>query len=440
MSRDDKTVKKKSLARPKPRRRVVRIVYAPDPAARGRVVELDGREKTFGRAAEGDGLVEDDTMSRQHFALRPEAGAQYRIEDLGTSNGTFVDGRQLSGPAPVEPQQVIAAGETLFTIDVEPKKDTLPATDVDADAVTEVVGVSLATERLRRSLATVARAPGAVLLLGATGAGKEVAANAIHRLSERPGGLVAVNCAAIPKDMAEAELFGHVRGAYTGAETDRAGYIDRADGGTLVLDEIGDLPEALQAKLLRVLETGEVARLGAEGSKKVDVRFIGATHKDLEGGAFRKDLFARLSDWVLRLPPLKDRKADVLPLFDHFLGDAESYGPEVAEALLLHDWPMNVRELRKLAQRLRTLADSGVVALDDLPSTLTERLAHRFEEEVEDPDDPNIAAPPREELEAALRACKGNVKDTAAANGWHRTQLYRWLKRRAIDPKAFRDG
>ncbi|MEQ8980065.1 MAG: sigma-54 factor interaction domain-containing protein, partial [Deltaproteobacteria bacterium] len=118
------------------------------------------------------------------------------------------------------------------------------------------------------------RAPGAVLLLGATGAGKEVAANAIHRLSERPGALVAVNCAAIPKDMAEAELFGHVRGAYTGAETDRAGYIERADGGTLFLDEIGDLPEALQAKLLRVLETGEVARLGAEGMKKVDVRFI----------------------------------------------------------------------------------------------------------------------------------------------------------------------
>ena len=208
------------------------------------------------------------------------------------------------------------------------------------------------------------------------------------------------------------------------------------------MDEIGDLPEAVQAKLLRVLVSGTLTRLGESSPRTVDVRFIGATHKDLEGGSFRKDLFTRLSDWVLRIPSLAQRKADVLPLVERFYG-ALVETPEVAEALVLHDWPMNVREVVKLAGRLKTLVGQDDLQVDDLPQTLQDRVAYRFAEEgsaVPYPEDPNTAAPSRDILVAALAKANGNVSSAAEANGWHRTQLYRWLKRRGINPKAYRAG
>ena len=223
MPADNRTVRKRRLDRPRARRRVCRIVFSPDRTARGRIIELGDQPVTFGRTVDGPGAVDDVTLSRSHFRIVPEVGGQHTVEELGAANGTYLDGKLLDGKAALSAQQVIAAGETLFVIDAEPKKESLPASAVETDGLRSLVGVSLVADRLRRSLATVAPAPGAVLLLGPSGAGKEVAASAIHDRSGRDGDLVAVNCAAIPKDMAESELFGHVKGAVTGAESDREG-------------------------------------------------------------------------------------------------------------------------------------------------------------------------------------------------------------------------
>lgn len=436
-----KTVRRRSRQRPRARTRLLKVVYSPDVEALGRSFPLSGETWTLGRAVGGAGQLADDALSRTHVRLTPRPGAVYLAEDLGTSNGSFLDGRRLVEATPLEVGQVLSVGETLLVVDAEPPRDALPARDDTTGDVPEIRGSSLAAERLRRSLATVAQTAGSVLLLGPTGSGKEIAARALERLSGRPGAFVPVNCAAIPSEMAEAELFGYVKGAFTGAASGHEGFFAQANGGTIFLDEVGDLPEPVQAKLLRVLETGEVQRLGEETRRTLDLRVVAATHRNLENFGFRKDLYARLGDWVLRIPPLSDRRADVLDLFDFFL-QAESprpYSSEFAEALLLYDWPMNVRELKKLARRLANLRTGDrILDVEDLPELLQTMLEHRFEE-FEDPEEADdISAPPRQALEALLAATRGNVKQAAIDYGCHRNQLYRWLRRRRIDPRAFR--
>ena len=245
-------------------------------------------------------------------------------------------------------------------------------TSLGAGAASDLVVCESRAMRDLLDLATrVARHSTTVLITGESGTGKEVLARAIHRMSPRSEqGFTAINCAAIPEHLLESELFGHVRGAFTGATADRAGLFELAHDGTLLLDEIGDLPLDLQAKLLRVLEESEIRRVGGRESKKVDVRVLAATAKPLEAaverGEFRADLYYRLNVVHLHLPPLRERPDDVPALLTHFarqaatrLGHPVSITPSALEALTHHSWPGNVRELRNAVERAAVLGTGG---------------------------------------------------------------------------------
>ncbi|MBO9642708.1 MAG: sigma-54-dependent Fis family transcriptional regulator [Pseudacidovorax sp.] len=242
----------------------------------------------------------------------------------------------------------------------------------------ELIGVSEAMREVHKRIGLAAGSRAPVLVIGETGTGKELVARALHRHSDRADGpFVAVNCAAIPKDLLESELFGHVKGAFTGAVAERAGCFKAANGGVLLLDEIGDMALEVQAKLLRVLQEGEVTPVGSHRVQKVDVRVVAATHRDLaqavRDGRFREDLRYRLDVLSVRLPPLRERLADIVPLAEHFLRLAAAPGPakrlsaEAARALLAYDWPGNVRELRNAMERCHALQRGAVIAQVELP-------------------------------------------------------------------------
>ncbi|MEO1230826.1 MAG: sigma 54-interacting transcriptional regulator [Myxococcota bacterium] len=399
-------------------------------------VVIETRMQVIGRGEAADVVVEDAAMSRRHFSVMSD-GDRIVLADLGSSNGTFVDGDRVSAPLELAPGTVIAAGGSLWGLDPVLADEALPVVDgASAVAVDEVIGTSPLAGRLRASLATVGPLEDNVLLLGPTGAGKEVSARAVHRLSGRSGRFVPVNCAALPPELADSALFGHIKGSFTGADASSDGFFRSAEGGTLFLDELGELPESVQAKLLRTVETKEVWPVGATSGHRLDVRLVGATHRDLTGEGFRSDLFARLSDWVLELPSLRHRLGDPPVLLQHFLTELGRPCPvdrEAIEALCVYDWPLNVREVVKLAQRLKVLVPAGEpITLQHLPEAMGRRLGDR-----EGPP-PEPATPTRAQLEAALGAARGNLTQLARDRGWHRTQLYRWLERHDLDPKDFR--
>jgi two-component system, NtrC family, response regulator HydG len=308
----------------------------------------------------------------------------------------------------------------------------------DSEALREAVRV------LRRAAPTGAT----VLLEGESGTGKELAARALHAESRRARGpFVAINCAALPGELVERELFGHVRGAFTGAERDSPGLFEAAEGGTLFLDEVGDLALPAQAKLLRVLEERAVTRLGSTAPVPVDVRLVAATHRSLEGlvaeRSFREDLLYRLRVITLHLPPLRERRADILPLALHFVAElAARHGRPVADLdegarrlLLAHDWPGNVRELRNALERAVVLVEGEEIRAGDLPPHLAESRAAL------DPLDAALAGLPfaqararaaeeweRRFLRAALERHGGNVSAAARSLGLHRQSLQKRLR------------
>jgi two-component system NtrC family response regulator len=379
-------------------------------------------------------------MSRSHARISSDGEGNIAIADLNTSNGTFVNRVRVESVRTLDNGDVIAIGDTRVVLDKEMDPDLLPASPTaDGASVHEVIGTSFVADRLRRSLATVGPSPGSVLLIGETGTGKDVAANAIHRLSGRTGSWVPINCAAVPAELAESELFGHKKGAFTGAMSDRDGHFVRASGGTLFLDEIGDLPPQVQAKLLRVLEERAVQPLGGDSLQPVDVRIVAATQNDLDVRGFRKDLLSRLGDWLLHIPPLRDRRSDVMVLFEHFRTSSRKVTAEFAEALLLYDWPLNVRELRKLTLRLESLASSDILDITDLPGDIQSLfdLEHPVGE-LRQSDDHKKALPDRAALESALSAAKGNVSRAASELGCHRTQLYRLIAKFGLNLDDYR--
>jgi two-component system nitrogen regulation response regulator NtrX len=248
----------------------------------------------------------------------------------------------------------------------------------------QLLGESAAIRRVREAVALCARTPGRVLITGETGTGKEVVARAIHAQStRRHAPWVAVNCAAVPGELIESELFGHEKGAFTGALRTRRGKFEQADGGTLFLDEIGDMPPHMQAKLLRVLEEGEVERVGGDKRLRVDVRVVSATnrdlHADIASGRFREDLLHRLNVVALHLPPLRERPEDIPSLVRHFVEAAAKQpgmrpveiGPDLVERLQRHPWPGNVRELRNTVERILIFSQGHRPSLALLEELLT---------------------------------------------------------------------
>jgi DNA-binding NtrC family response regulator len=328
---------------------------------KGTTFRIAGAPTVIGTSDCCDIVLRDRTVSARHaeIALRADG---YFLTDLGSHNGTLANGLRV-GQVFLAPGVVLGLGHTLLEV-------------VDLDEVTEVrlseaerfcgaIGRSAAMRQVFAVLEAAARSDATVLLQGETGTGKEVLAEALHCASAHADGpLVVFDCGAVPAQLVESELFGHERGAFTGADAPRAGVLERAHGGTLFLDEIGELPLELQPKLLRAVETRRFRRLGSQHERVVDVRLVAATSRNLEHevaqGRFRQDLYYRLAVVRVRVPPLRERREDVPLLVEHFAARLDS--PRLAERLgsllpLLqsYGWPGNVRELRNVVERLAVL-------------------------------------------------------------------------------------
>ena len=320
----------------------------------------------------------------------------------------------------------------------------------------EIIGKSVAMQELFRTIGRLSKTSISVLITGESGTGKELVAKALHTHSPRANNtFIAINTAAIPKDLLESELFGHEKGAFTGAQAQRKGRFEQADGGTLFLDEIGDMPSELQTRLLRVLADGEFYRVGGTQPIKVDVRVVAATHQDLEqhvkNGSFREDLYHRLNVIRVQIPALRERGEDIILLLNHFLAqaakelsvDQKSLNEDVASYLQTLDWPGNVRQLENASRWLTVMATGHEITLDDLPQDLKscdadtnnswESLLHqnmmqrlnRGDKRILDEVYPifeSIA------LNSALQKTGGRKKDAADLLGWGRNTLTRKLK------------
>jgi two-component system, NtrC family, response regulator HydG len=315
-----------------------------------------------------------------------------------------------------------------------------------------LIGASTAMVEVHRLLRRVGPTDVTVMIAGESGTGKELAARALHaesRRAKRP--FVALNCSALPSELVERELFGNVRGAFTGADRDREGLFEAADGGTLFLDEIGDLALPAQGKLLRAIEEGEVTRVGATRPTSVDVRLVAATHRPLQemvaAGDFRADLLYRLHVVSIELPPLRERREDVPVLAAHFIAHfAERHGKRMRgmsegarRALLAHDWPGNVRELRNALERAVVLSENEEISEADLPAQVVGSGAHLRPSEAALADLPFVEARNRAVegferafLAAALERHGGNVSRTARALGVHRQSLQKMLRRHGL--------
>ena len=316
----------------------------------------------------------------------------------------------------------------------------------DAEWRAGIVTRSPKMEDLLRQARLVAESDASVLIFGDSGTGKELLARAIHRASKRTDGpFVAVNCGAIPAELLESELFGHARGAFTGAAQAHRGLFQTADGGTLFLDEIGDMPLPLQVKLLRVLQEGEVRPLGATQSIPVDVRVISATHRDLEAqraaGLFREDLYYRLNVVSLRLPPLAERREDIPVLATHFLRRlAERYhkpqptlAPEAMALLIAAPWPGNVRQLLNLLEQAVALTTTAVIPASVVQNALREDASALapFEEARRSFE--------RDYLVRLLKITGGNVTQAAQMAKRNRTEFYKLLQRHKLEPSMFKE-
>jgi DNA-binding NtrC family response regulator len=312
-----------------------------------------------------------------------------------------------------------------------------------------IVGKSAAMLNVYKMVARIARSSAPVLVLGESGTGKELVARAVHAHSARASGpFVAVSCAAMTETLLESELFGHERGAFTGAERARRGLFEQATGGTLFLDEIGEVPPKMQAQLLRVLQENEIRRVGGSENIKVDVRVVAATHRDLDEevkqGRFREDLLFRLRVVSLRLPAMRERLEDVPPLVDYFVAQAArkenrpqpTIAPEAMEALRHYTWPGNVRELRNAVERAMAVASPDVVLASDLPGEITGRPATAAPARGAGggggdlvADRPTLAVLERRYVELILVETGGNKKRAAEILGIDRRTLYRTLDR-----------
>jgi transcriptional regulator with PAS, ATPase and Fis domain len=411
-------------------------------------VEL-GREATcFGRDALADGRI-----SRRHAVVSVDEEGSVRIKDLRSRNGTFVNGARVL-KSELEQGDVIGLGSVLLLAYRAPAFFETPAHET-------IVGVSWPVARIIEDIQKVAPHPTSVLVLGETGTGKELVAREIHRNSGRRGELHVVNCGGVADTLLQSELFGHVRGAFSGAERDRTGILEAANGGTVFLDEIGDASPTLQVSLLRFLQEGEVRKIGSNRPLTVDTRVVAATHRDLGAmvaeGTFREDLHARLAGWILELAPLRDRREDIPHLVDHFVrgqGRSCRVHHRLARRLLAYDWPANIRELKAVIERA-VIENDGADQLRITPhlDELLKARAVQAEQRgrFDPPSDVGPAAPARaatigarvgrpsaDELKQMIRAHNGNIRLLSQDLGVARNTIYRWMKASDIDIEALR--
>ncbi|MCA9613157.1 MAG: sigma 54-interacting transcriptional regulator [Myxococcales bacterium] len=335
---------------------------------------------TMGAADDNDMVLRDETVSRNHCRIFQEAG-QYLIRDLDSTNGTFVN-RVRIREAWLKPGCTITLGTTELRF--ASTDETFRIVPSERSRFQELIGRDVKMREIYAILEKIGPTDATVVIEGETGTGKEVVARSVHLASRRANGpFMVFDCGAVPENLIESELFGHEKGSFTGAIGTRQGVFEMANGGTVFLDELGELALDLQPKLLRVLEQREVKRVGGAKPIKVDVRIVAATNRDLEAevraGRFREDLFYRLTVVRLHLPPLRERRDDVLLLARHFLSQGRfnrdrlggkkitDFSDEVTERLAAYEWPGNVRELHNVVERAVSFAENEVVVLEDLP-------------------------------------------------------------------------
>jgi transcriptional regulator with PAS, ATPase and Fis domain len=327
-----------------------------DGPSRGARVRVENGLARVGSASGSDLPLSDHTVSRVHCEIRVNPSG-IAIRDCGSTNGTFVEGVNVR-EGEVQPGAAVRVGRSVFRIESIDGNSVVPISD--RDTFGELVGASLEMRKVYAILERIAPTAATLLLSGETGTGKDVAARSLHAASSRAAGpFVPVDCGAIPESLIESELFGHVRGAFSGAVSDRRGVFEEAHGGTLFLDEIGEMPLPVQSKLLRAIETRSIRRVGGNTERAVDVRIVAATNRALAAcanqGTFREDLYYRLAVVEVTLPPLRARTEDIPALAAHFYsrfsGKSEPLPDPFLAMLARRSWPGNVRELRNFIER-----------------------------------------------------------------------------------------
>lgn len=416
----------------------------------GRGTERAARRGLDGLRRKLDLRLPGGTASTVHARLdRGESG--WAVTDEGSKNGTFINGERITR-AVLRDGDLLEIGATILvyrTALASPSGESLTtAPDLDSAGLTALTpGVATLLPRLAEQLGAldrIARLPIPVLLLGESGTGKEVLARAVHTLSGRSGAFVGVNCGGIAATLLEGQLFGHVRGSFTGAARDEPGLIRAADGGTLFLDEVGDLPLPAQAALLRVLQEREVVPVGGTRPVKVDLRVVAATHRPLDRmaaeGTYRADLLARLAGYRHILPPLRARREDLGLIIGDLLRRAEitgaadlRLGTTAGRRLFAYDWPLNIRELQQCLSVSAALSPRGVIEAEHLP--IVSGAAARPPVAERELDDPEAL---RKTLVALLELHRGNISYVARDLGKARMQIHRWMRRFNLDPDTFR--
>ena len=423
----------------------IRVAEGPD---KGRSCRLDPDGVRIGTAAGNALQLADRTVSRMHCEVRL-VGDSLRLFDSDSTNGTYVNDVRVFS-AELRAGSVVRVGETILSVTTT-SRERRSVELSPRHRFAEVIGASTEMRRLFDVLEKISPTDTSVLIHGETGTGKELVARAIHDASPRAGGpFVVVDCGAIAESLIESELFGHVRGAFSGAVGDRRGLFEEAHKGTIFLDEIGELPPSLQPRLLRVIESLEVRRVGSNTPHKIDVRVVAATNRSLaksvNEGSFREDLFYRLAVVELRIPPLRARREDIALLAEHFCrryaGDKATLPPDVLTSLMSRAWPGNVRELRNFIERSVSLGFSSPGPSSPAPRA-TASLPTGFEELVPTHlplKDARAAWTEQFELlyvKALLAKTGNNVTRAAELAGINRRSLQRMIAYLGIrDPSA----
>ncbi len=423
------------------------VLVVPD-ADEPRRIPIDGT-LLVGKHPSNDVVIETTGISRYHLEVRAEA-ERVLVRDVGSKNGTFFNGARITEVRVGAGASIRVGGPAGLELTIELAHQ--PAMDPsDADRFGPLIGRSRAMRSVFTVLERTSPSNATILVIGETGTGKELVAQAVHRASPRKNGpLVIVDCGAIPHNLIESELFGHKKGAFTDASSDRSGAFEHAHGGTLFLDEIGELPLDLQPKLLRAVESRSIQRLGDGERKAVDVRMVAATHRDLgtmvNAGTFRQDLFFRLAVVTVHMPPLRERGDDVLVLAEHILADlghpdAIEIEGTIAEALLAYSWPGNVRELRNAIERAIHLGAAHAIPMVSSGEVAAPKSGEQRPLPAEDaPDLPFKQA--KEQIvvtfeHAYVRRLMdrhgGNISAAARDAGIDRNYLYRLLKKHGLD-------